>query len=148
MKLIVTALVLGIASISVAGTADPWVHVPPKILQLTYAMPELERTQFSEVPISLAPDAFAMLEKIPIVELQDNQSQKVGRNCETPKHAYLVRAVFEHGGNGTFHVKQLRESPWVLHYALGQKSLRHRSALVVCTDTPPTTIYVSAGGAT
>jgi hypothetical protein len=130
-----------------AEPEESWVVSPPMSLQSTYAMPELALTQFSEVPVSLREVALQMLLKTPIVALNEYQSQKFGKSCDLPKRAYLVRAVFEHRDTGRYYVKQLRETLWVLHYALGPATTRHRSALVVCTDIAPRSIYVNAGGA-
>ena len=147
MTRIAVLLVCMTASICFATAEDAWINNPPTSLSLTNAMPELDPSQFVEVPISLADNALGRLTTTPIVELSDNTAQMFHASCASPKKAYLVRAIYEHGNTGTFHVKQKGSILWVLHYALGAYAVRHRSALVVCTATVPTTVYVSAGGA-
>jgi hypothetical protein len=147
MTRIALIFILTVGSICHAAPDDAWVNDPPMGLQLTKAMPELASSRFVEVPVSLADEAFERLANTPVVELGEHYFPGFNQRCTMPGKAYLVRAVYEHGNTGVFHVKQLGHTLWVLHYALGAAAPRHRSALIVCTATAPTTIYVSAGGA-
>src|SRR5712672_286189 len=147
MKRVAFLVLCALTGLCFASADDSWVNDPPATLSATHAMPELPKTQFVEVPISLAGLAEEMLTAAPSVALHEHDLFDFYPKCAPPGLAYLVRAVFEHGSNGAFHVMQLGHTLWVLHYALGPASARHRSALVVCTDTPPVAIYVSAGGA-
>jgi hypothetical protein len=126
---------------------DPWVNDPPMSLMRTYAMPELDTSQFTEVPVSLADEAYKSLEQTPVLAIDEHNFQRFYPPCSLPRKVYLVRAVYEHGTSGLFHVKQLGSVLWVFHYALGPYAPRHRSALAVCIASEPTTIYVSALGA-
>ncbi len=147
MKRIALVVVIAVGGVCQAAADDAWVNDPPKTLQLTYAMPELEPSRFVEIPVSLADEALDMLSKAPVVEVGEHYFPGLKLSCAMPDRAYIVRAVYEHGNTGVFHVKQLGHTLWILHYALGAAAPRHRSALVVCTPTEPNTIYVSAGGA-
>jgi hypothetical protein len=147
MKRLAMVVVVTIGSVCKAAANDAWVNDPPMSLQLTNAMPELESSQFAEVPVSLADEVFDMLTQTPAVEVGEHYFPGFNPSCAKPKNAYLVRAVYEHGNTGVFHVKQSGHTLWVIHYALGAAAPRRRSALVVCTATAPTTVYVSAGGA-
>jgi len=147
MKRIALVAVLAVCSVCQAAVDDAWANNPPMNLQVWNAMPELDASQFTEIPLSLADEAIQRLEHTPVVALDEHNFHVFYPPCALPRKVYLVRAVYEHATTGTFHVKQLGDTLWVLHYALGPYAPRHRSALAVCTATEPKTIYVSAGGA-
>ncbi len=147
MRRIALAVIFTAGSLCQAAADDAWVNDPPKSLQLTKAMTELEPSRFVEIPVSLADEALDMVSKTSVVAISEHYFPGFNPRCAMPTRAYLVRAVYEHGNTGVFHVKQLGHILWVLHYALGAEAPQHRSALVVCTPTEPNTIYVSAGGA-
>ena len=134
MKRLVLVAALTIISTSVASADDSWVNDPSKDLQRLNEMPDLAPSQFVEIPASLAEEAFERLADASAIQLTEKYYPRLNPACAEPSKLYLVRAVYEHGNTGAFHVKQLGHTMWVKHLAMGAAAPRHKSALIVCTE--------------
>ena len=110
----------------------------------------MPREYVFEVPVSLLDMAMQQLRTKPIVSLQSYDVDSFSRwhfSCPTATTPYLVRAVYENGGTGGYHLQQVDSSLWVGHASLGAASGKHRSALLTCLEFQPSQVFVTSTGA-
>src|SRR5579863_3661161 len=143
MKLLYLIIGAVVAPLAVASDEDSWLRRPPTTITTRHEIPT---TAIFGVPASLTAIAQELLADKPVVVLQRGYLTQMNFHCSEGTHPYLVRALYEHGSTGIFHVYSHGQTLWVLHEALGPIAEKHRSALVVCLDSQPAEVFVSVGG--
>jgi hypothetical protein len=137
------ALLLLSASACVAAEPDAWLRSWPQGATGQDVPPD----QITEIPHSLFEYAEDLLKNEPYFHIGEGYFPGFSYACQSGTSAYLVRALYERPSTGTFNVKQHGHDLLVRHYALGPRSVSHRSALVVCLGFEPEQVYVATGGA-
>ena len=147
MRLLATICLLIAAASVCAAQSDSWYSDWP--LGVDTAGPKIQiPTQYVvEIPHSLFKSAEELLGNEPAVLIGNKYFGPSLPNCPESTHAYLVRAVYEHGSTGTFEAYSVGKTLLVRHYALGAHAEPHRSALIACLNFKPEHVYVATGGA-
>src|SRR5260221_4387961 len=138
-------LFLATASASAAST-EPWLTAWPANVRPNSGH-EIVAQNVVEIPHSLFESAEELLKDKAILHIGNDYFPGFRYSCHGSTRAFLVRALYEHGANGTFLVRSVGRALLIRHYTLGSASTLHRSALVVCLGFSPNQVYVATGGA-
>ena len=147
MKILVVLALIFSASPAVAG--ESWFNGVPPAWPGGERPQQLPRDSYAELPISMFQAAEAELLERAAVKQPDYAPGNFHRSdlvCTEGSEPYLVRAVYENGATGGYHLHRVGNALWVSHQSLGRSTGAHRSALLACLDFDPTQVYVTAGG--
>jgi hypothetical protein len=147
MRLIVAICLFVAAAGVTAAQTDSWYSGWPPGVETAGQKHQIPAQHIGEIPHSLFKSAEDLLAKEPAVLIGNKYFGPSLPNCPESTHAYLVRAVYEHGGTGTFEVYSVGKTLLVRHYALGAHAKPQRSALFACLPFKPEHVYVATGGA-
>jgi hypothetical protein len=84
------------------------------------------------------------------ISLGPSQAESLGVNdliCRNDERLFLVRAVSENRGTGSFELKRKDGDLFVTHGSLGREGAREKSAIVVCLPSAPSRVYAATVGA-
>ena len=132
---------------AVASAADnegrAWMTVP--VPRLPADAVEVPRSAICEVSASKRQLAVSRLDAAPAIALDASAAITYVGACAHPttgRTLYLVRAVFGHGGTGSFSVHSLGPDLYVEHGSLGGFDTYTRSALVLSLPEPPKHVLI------
>jgi hypothetical protein len=148
MKLVGLLLLLWVSLAGLSAqdvTGEKWVRRPPG--NFTWdEWKELPATDVFEVVASKESVAIArdLAEKQIVLIEEKTGKYFAGANYQCPpgKKAYLVRAVYGHGGTGGYKVLRRGNEILIHHSSLGRSSPTRQSAVVVNLDFTPTAVYL------
>ena len=132
-----------------AEDVGAWVNSLPADFHKAKVLRPIPRDQFFEVPVSMFELAEERLTKSAVIPQESYDIEAFGLrsfSCPTKTRPFLVRAIYENGRTGGYHLQQIDSALWVGHESLGAGTSKHRSALIVCLDFNPKEIYVTSGG--
>lgn len=155
--LLLAACALSVAGCASAGKqktekqkADTWFHgVPARIRDARSGVPIPDRHYYEISASKLAAVEHWLADK-PVAKLEREEAGTLGQTSFTcPKRMtpYLVRAIYNNSGGGTFSIVRVGRALWISQYSLGGGGPMHHTGLVVCLKFRPTAIYHSLGGA-
>jgi hypothetical protein len=126
---------------------DSWYTAPPEEAQYAGEWVLLEDERVHEVIQARLPDAEALLEDMPIVEITELQAEEfVGQTLPPVMGAqpYLVRGLCGVRATGGFRVSVLEDQLRVHHGSLGADPARmSRQPLVLQLESSPVQVYVT-----
>lgn len=144
------ALILSVTSAGAhAATQDPWINPLTLNMNTAKVIENLPRDQFFEVSVSMLESAQERLSEHPIVSQEWYDAEYFGQPafaCPKAKRLYLIRAVYQNGRTGGYHLQRVEDSLWVAHESLGVPTGQHRSALLACLDFQPKQVFITTGG--
>lgn len=137
-------LIFAIPSVVFSQTSRVWLEDITLDARTSMPMTEIPNSDFFEVPASKELAAEAVLKDSPVIPKNNQDIKYYGQlnfSCEAPKTLYLVRAIYSNGGNGAFSIHRYGLNLLVIHNSLGSSSEEKHSALVVCLDFHPTSVF-------
>ena len=130
-----------------AAAEDSWVRNPPPRTATDPSWDALPESYYYQVAVSKWQMAESRLTDGPIVPLHWNAETAFGQRqfaCPNGTLPFLVRAVYDNGGTGNFAVLTREKQLLIVHGSLGPPTAQHRSALVVCLNVEPESVFVAS----
>ena len=149
MKFLAALILCAITMSAIASRSEAWISPFTLNVNTAKILKVVARDQFFEVSVSMFESAQERLVEQPIVPQEPYDAEHFGQSkfaCPSNTHLYLVRAVYENGSTGGYHLQRVNNSLWVSHQSLGAPTSKHRSALLVCLDFQPAKVFVTSGG--
>lgn len=121
-----------------------WIRLPirEKAADDWKALPDVD---IYEVVLSKSEVAIGRLSKEQYISIEKNVAQyfsgKYFKHLPNKK-SYLVRAVYGHGGTGSYTVSRHGNDLLIEHSSLGHEVMYHKSALLLNLDFTPQEIYI------
>lgn len=130
------------------STAESWLNPPPELFVNSKDIKIVPASDFYEVSASKVEAATFWLKKqdalaLSVTDAQFLTGMHYPATIPSGQKPYLVRAVFNAGGNGKYSVKREGNVLWIEFDGLAHSVLPEESAVIVNLSSKPTMLYIS-----
>lgn len=122
-----------------------WIRLPirEKAADDWEAFPEADIYEVVHSKFELAIDRLSKEQYVPIEEIVARYFTGKYFKHFPKKKSYLVRAVYGHGGTGSYTVSRHGNDLLIEHSSLGHEVIYHKSALLLNLDFTPEQVYIA-----